>query len=280
MLAPLLALLSSISWGTADFLGGLKSRKLPLLTVLVATQVTGFLVVGTFMLLARTAPPASDLVIYAGLSSVAGLIGIAAFFRALSVGTMSVVAPISATAAVIPVAVGVATGESLTGLQAGGIGLALAGVVLAAREAEAESVQSGRLVAGAGMAVVAALGFGCFFLGMNAASADSLSWAVFVNRCVSLALTVLIAVALRSPPRFERGDIPGLVAIDLLTLTGITLFAAASNRGLLSLVSVIGSLYPVTTILLAHTVLHERIHRAQKVGVVAALAGVGLISAG
>ena len=127
---------------------------------------------------------------------------------------------------------------------------------------------------------MAAAGIGCFFLTMDAASDADVLWAILVNRITGVVLLGTAALALRPPLRMERGDLPALGAIGVLDMTANTLFAVAATEGLVSLVAVLGSLYPVVTIFLARTFLHERIARWQQVGVVATLAGVLLISAG
>lgn len=282
MLAPLLALLSSISWGSADFLAGVKSRKLALVTVLLTTQAAGLLFIAAVVLVRGRAAPAGDFAVFAALSGLAGAAGIAFFYRGLAVGVMSIVAPISATAAVIPVAYGIAAGDSLSGAQIAGIALALVGVVLASVEAEERSLRHGRLTTGVAFALLAAVGFGSFYVAMDRAvgSHGDIYWAVLVNRTTSVALIVSAMLVLRAAPRFGAADAPSLLGIGALDISANLLYAASATRGLVSLVAVAGSLFPLTTIALAHIVLGERIARSQQVGVVAALAGVALISAG
>src|SRR4051812_27676896 len=130
----LLAFASSVSWGLADFIGGLKSRTLPLLNVLLVSQITGLVLVGLFVAIRGEGAPEGDFAVFAALSAFAGITGLAAFYRGLAVGNMGVVAPISACAAVVPVAVGVATGDRPAAIQLGGLLLAITGVVLASRE--------------------------------------------------------------------------------------------------------------------------------------------------
>ena len=279
MLAAALAIGSSLAWGLADFIAGLKSRRLPVLWVLGLSQVTALGLVGAALALrGEGAPPAGDFVVLAALSAVAGTIALSAFYRGLAVGAMSVVAPISATAAIIPVVVGVATGDRPTALQAVGVGLALVGVALAAYEPAGGGDR--RVAAGAGLALVAAAGIGCFFLTMDAASDADVLWAILVNRITGVVLLGTAALALRPPLRMERGDLPALGAIGVLDMTANTLFAVAATEGLVSLVAVLGSLYPVVTIFLARQVLGERVRRLQLTGAAAAMAGVVLITAG
>ena len=124
MNALALAFLSSVSWGVADFLGGLKSRKLPVLNVLVATQGVGFVLIGLYTLVRWEAPPGGDFAFWAAFSGLAGAIGLASFYRGLAVGNMGVVAPISAASAAVPLVVGVASGDRPTALQWTGLALA------------------------------------------------------------------------------------------------------------------------------------------------------------
>lgn len=279
MLAVALGLASSVAWGVADFLGGLKSRQLRVLTVLLVSQAVG-LVPLIAIVAARGEPlPGDAEPLWAALGGLAGLGGLAAFYRGLAVGAMAVVAPIAGLSAAIPVAFGIATGERPSALQAAGIVVALAGVALAAREHTDED-GGARVATGVGLALLAALGFGCFFVGLDAGSEEDLWWALLFVRATSLTALVVASLALRPPLRLGREHLGALVAIGLLDVTANGLFAAAANEGLVSVVAVVGSLYPVVPILLARVVLHERVQRLQQVGIVIALAGVVLIAAG
>jgi uncharacterized membrane protein len=219
-------------------------------------------------------------VVYASLSGIAGPIGLAAFYRGMAIGQMSVIAPISATAAVVPLVVGIATGDRLSALQGVGVTLALAGVALASREEADEAAQSARVAAGVGLALISALGFGSFFVAMDAASEADPAWALCVNRLTSVTAITTAVLAFRPRLAPNRNDVGTLAVIGLLEMAANGLFAIATTEGLVSVVSVLASLYPVVTIALAHLFLGERIHRLQQAGVAVALAGVALISAG
>jgi drug/metabolite transporter (DMT)-like permease len=280
MPAIALALVSSVSWGAGDFLGGLKSRSLPVLNVIVGSQVTGLTLVAIFVAVRGEGPPGGSFAIFAVLSAFAGVTGLAAFYRALAIGNMGVVAPISACAAIVPLAVGIATGDRPGALQGLGLALALVGVVLASRE-EVTGVGSQRRTArGAGLAMVSALGFGLFFLAFDRASDGDVGWAMLVNRITGVTLLALTVAVLRPPIRAGRRDLPMLVLIGALDVGANGTFGLAATKGLVSIVSVLGSLYPLTTVALAAFVLHERPHRLAQVGVAAALVGVALIAAG
>jgi drug/metabolite transporter (DMT)-like permease len=278
--ALLLAFASSIAWGAGDFLGGLKSRRLPVLNVLVASQAAGLVLIVVYAAIRGEGPPGDgDLLLWAPLSGLAGACGLAAFYRGLAVGNMGIVAPISATAAVVPLVVGVAGGDRPGALQYAGIALALVGVVLASRE-EVGGRIGGPVARGAGLALLSALGFGLFFVGMDRASDEDVAWAILLNRAASVTVLVAAFAVLRPPLALRRDDLPVLGLIGALDISANAMFAIASTKGLVSLVSVLGSLYPLTTVALAAAVLGERPHRVAQAGVVLALAGVALIAAG
>ena len=276
------ALGASLSWGFSDFLAGLKSRTLAVVAVLAVSQPAGLAFVAVALLVVGgEAPGASESAWAVGAGAV-GVLALAAFYRGLAAGAMSVIAPISATAAAVPLAVGLARGERPSALQAAGVGLALVGVALASREPVEEALGGSRLAAGFGFAVLAALGFGFFFVAVDAASdgGASVLWVTVLLRSASSAVVLAAALALRPRLPREPATLAVLLAVGALDMSANVLFAAASTRGLVSVVSVLASLYPVVVVLLARTVLKERIARAQLAGVVLALAGVALISAG
>jgi len=155
VLAVALGLAASLSWGVADFIGGLKSRALDVLAVLAISQT-----VALVLLVAATAaldqgPPAASALAYAALAGGAGVVGLAAFYRGLAIGAMSVVAPLGGLGAVLPLVVGVAGGERPGAVQVAGVALALAGVALAAREPAPDDGSSARLAVGTGLALLA-----------------------------------------------------------------------------------------------------------------------------
>jgi drug/metabolite transporter (DMT)-like permease len=285
VLAVALGLGSSLCWGLADFFGGLQSRKRAMLAVLLVSQGVALLLLLPFALALADEGPSASAVGWAALGGSAGVVALGAFYRGLAIGTMSVVAPISATGAAVPVLVGLAEGERPGALQVAGMVAALAGVILASRESEpAEDLGDGRADAGraaVGLALVAALGFGTFFVGVDRASATAeVPWVIVISRSCSLVL-VLIAALLARPglPR-DAVSFGALAIIGVLDLGANGLFAIATTKGLLSVVAVLGSLYPAVTVVLARLVLAERVSRLQEVGVALTLAGVVAISAG
>jgi drug/metabolite transporter (DMT)-like permease len=270
------ALLASVAWGVADFLGGVKSRVVPTIVVLLLAQVSGVLAIGLLVAVAGNPPPAS--ILWATLAGLFGVIGLASFYRGMAVGAISVVAPIAAVGAIVPVVFGIATGDDVSALQGIGFAFALSGVALASFERqEAGAV---RVAAGVPWAIAAVVGFGGYYVPMHEASGEDFLWAALVFRCTVAVLAFAAWLVMRPPIRAARGHLGAIVAIGILDTAGNTLFAAASSQGDVSVVSVLATLYPVTTVALAALVLSERIDRLQLVGVASALAGVVLISAG
>ncbi len=276
--SALLALGASLTWGLGDFLGGVKARALPTLTVLAASQPFGLAALGVAVAIRGTGI-AGDEVAWSALSAVVGTVGLFAFYRGMATGSMSVVAPIAAVAVGVPVIWGVAvSGDRIDGLQAIGFIVAVGGSVAASLEVQPERRQ---LAAGVGWAALAMLAFGAYYVPMHAASTHDWLWPAFLFRCTSVTLVWSVVLARRARPSGLRGHWPGLVAIGFLDTGGNALFAAASSsHGLLSVVSVLASLYPVVTVLLARLVLAERVQRTQDAGVLVALVGVVLITAG
>ncbi len=276
-LGLLLALASSATWGVADFWGGLVSRRLPTIAVTVISQLGGFIVVLVALRLQGSLDHRSFWIgILAGLGGGSGL---AAFYRALALGTMSIVSPLAACGAVVPFVIAIATGERPSALSFVGAGLALTGAVLASlEEHRSEAPDRSRAVL---LAVVAAVLLGVFtyFLGLGGREGDALSTLVGA-RVGSLAFLLGLAVVIREKPLVPRSSLATVAAIGVCDMSANALFAFASSHGLLALVSVLGSLYPIVTVMLAHLVLHERLSTAQKAGVGAALVGVAALAAG
>ncbi len=275
MLTAALALAAAASWGVGDFLGGLKSRSLSPIAILIVAQPIGLALLAIWVAARGEGPPGSS-VLWACLASVLGTTGLVAFYRGMAAGALSIVAPIAGAGAAIPVVWGLARGDHPSGLQELGFVAAFAGVILASFE---RRPQATRVAAGAGWAVIAMLAFGAYYIPMHAASHGDFLWAAFVFRLTSTTLIACAWLVLR-PRRARRADLPVLASIGVLDTGGNVFFAAASSRGLVSVVSVLASLYPVVTVLLARAVLHERVHRSQELGIALALGGIVLISAG
>jgi drug/metabolite transporter (DMT)-like permease len=277
VLAIALALGASLSWGLGDFLGGLKSRTLHVLTVLAVSQAAGFAAVVVWLAASGDAFPGWDSAALAAAAGAGGCVGLASLYRGMAVGAMAIVAPVSALSAAIPFTVGVASGERPGVLQVAGILVALAGVAVASRE---PAEQGARRAAGVGLALVAAAGFGAYFVFLDRAASESVPYAVTTARGVSSLLAVAAALAVGVSLRPGARQLPALVAVGLCDVGANVLFGIASTHGFLSVVSVLSSLYPIVTVALAAVLLHERIARTQRLGVAGALVGAAMITAG
>ena len=275
MFAAALALAAAASWGVGDFFGGVKSRSLNPVAVLLVAQPIGLTLLAVWVAVRGQGPPGSA-VLWACLAAVLGTTGLIAFYRGMAAGALSIVAPIAGAGAAIPVIWGLARGDHPSGYQELGFAAALIGVVLASFERKPEAA---RLAAGVGWAAIAMLAFGAYYIPMHAASHGDFLWAAFVFRLTSTTIIAAAWLALR-PPGAKRTDLPVLASIGVLDTGGNVFFAAASAKGIVSVVSILASLYPVVTVLLARAVLHERVHRSQELGIALALAGIVLISAG
>jgi drug/metabolite transporter (DMT)-like permease len=233
------------------------------------------------LVIAATHEPLPDTraVVFSLLAGIAGVMGLAGFYRALAIGTMSIVAPISATGVALPVIVGVATGDRLSTVVSAGLVMTVAGVILASREQheDAGRAATGRL--SIGLALLAAVGFGTYFTLADVAADGSVLWLLLLSRIVVLP-AMAAAVLVARPPMPRRGDLVTLAGAGLLDVSATGLYGVATTKGALSTVSVVGALYPVATVLLARMVLSERLRPIQAAGVAAAFAGVALIVAG
>ena len=278
MLAAGLGFATAVCWGLADFLGGLLTRRLALPVVLLVSQLAGLGAIAVVVAAATPQVPAAADVAPAVVAGACQLAGIAALYGALAIGTMSVISPISASgAAILPIVVGIATGERPEAVQIAGMAAALTGAVLATRSSEsARGAASRRALA---LGAIAALGFGGFYVGMDAAvdSADPL-WALLAARATAGMVLVVVLLGLRPSLDARRTDLSPLILIGLLDVGANTCFTLGAETGLLSVVSVLASLYPVTTVVLARAVLGERLGAVQAAGVAIALTGVALIA--
>ncbi len=278
MAAIALALGSSVLWGFADFYGGSLTRRLHVVAVTVLSQAAGL--AGLVLVLVFAGGGLTQRALGLGvLAGLGGGLGLAAFYQALALGRMSIVSPIAACGAVLPVLLALATGERPSALALAGIALALGGAVLASAEERSSGSEHRRRAVL--LALLTAVAFGFFFLFLDRAGegGETLS-ALLGARIGSLSLLAGLALATRASFRITPRSLAAVAAVGLADLAANGLFVLASQRGLLSVVAVLGSLYPITTVILAYALLGERLTGLQRTGVGVALAGVALASAG
>ena len=276
MRAIALALGASLSWGFADFFGPLKGRIFGALRVLVYVQLSGLVAIAAIVTI-RGRGPADAAVLFAIPAALTGTLGLYAYYRGMAVGAMSIVAPIAGIAAVVPLTVGFLSGDHPSTWQVLGMGCALAGVFLASRE---PGRTGSRMAAGVGLALLAALGFGAYYPAMHAAGNADFWWASLIFRMTSTSVILAAVVVVRPTLAMPVLQLPALALIGMGDQLGNLLFAAASSSGLVSITSVLASLYPMVTVVLARIILEERVARSQEAGIGLTLAGVALISAG
>jgi drug/metabolite transporter (DMT)-like permease len=273
------ALAASVAWGGADFLGGLKAKRYSALAVLFTIEVSGLILAIVAMAIVQDPFPSTRAVLCALGAGTAGIVALGAFYRALAIGTMSIVAPISATGVALPVVVGIATGDRPSPIVVAGLVVTTFGVILASREVHEDAEQAAAGRTSIILALMAALGFGAYFIGSDVAADDSVLWTVLLGRMVGVPI-VAAALIVRRVPLPRGNDVWILCLAGVGDLAATALYGLANTHGDLSIVSVVGSLYPIATVALARAVLHERVRRVQAVGVMAALTGVGLIAVG
>jgi len=279
LVALSLSLAACFGWGVADFLGGLKSRQLSVFSVLLVSSFFGLGTILGIVLIRGVAPPDDPALL---LAVVGGLAGVAAMFflyRGLSIGSMAIVAPISATGVILPVIVSLAGGDSPTLLQKLGMAAAIIGAVLASREKNNDGNGS-RLATGVGLAVGSAIAAGIFFVAMDVASEADPYWAAFLMRFSYFALLIIIFLLRRPAVRTGNIHMPAMVVLGICDALAGFAYALATTRGMLGLVAVVGAQYPAVTVLLSMLILRERPQPAQFMGVILAVGGVTFISAG
>jgi len=283
-MAAILALFSAIVFGAGDFFGGSASRRNHVLVVVAVSHVVGLL------LILAAAPWMADEVtlkdlVYGLGAGLFGLVGIGCLYHALGRGPMAVVAPVTAVSnAALPVLWGIGFGERLTVLHLAGVLLGLLAIALVSRSAQATDgvgasprpVTSGLLVE----CLVAGAGFGGFFICMDLTAEATTPWPLVSARVASAGIALLLLARMRRSPVPRRGEgALAMVVAGILDMTANLAVLLAVHRGMLSLVVVLSSLYPASTVLLARYVLGERLSRTQVVGLVVALVAVaGIVS--
>jgi drug/metabolite transporter (DMT)-like permease len=280
VLAIALALGSSACYGMSNFLGPQLARRHTLVSVMMLSQVAALLASALYLAASGgQSLPSADmwLAFLAGAGNAGGLIG---FYIAAELGPLSVAAPIGAVGAVVPVIWGLSTGDSLRVIQAAGLALAMGGAALAARRPRDSAEQAHRYLdprASAIWAAGSAVAFGVFLTALPEATAHGQAWALFDARVGVMILVTLWAGRKLRAIRISRKSVL-LTVPGLLLITGTLLYTTAAAHGQLSLVSVLGSLFPIVTVGLGVALLRERLSRMQLVGVAAGLSGIVLIA--
>lgn len=272
--AVLFGLASAITWGGGDFCGGLAARRAPVLAVLLISGGGGLVLIIALALLFAEAAPTQTTLLWGAAAGAAGTLGLGMLYRGLSVGRASVVAPTSAVLSAVLPAVWSIFSEGLPGgLRLVGFALALVGIWLVAR-----APSEGGGASGIGLALLAGVGFGVFFILIHQAGSGGTFWPLAAARAMTFTLTMLALLVQRQALQFNRGTLQIAMLAGALDVGGNTFFVLAGQAGRLDVAAVLSSLYPASTVLLSRIVLHERIAPLQAIGVAVALVAVALIA--
>jgi len=279
-MASLLALFSSLLWGTSDFYGGKLSKKHPALAVTGASQAIG-LVIGVIIVLVSTSWIKPDLswdgyFLSGVMAGSLGFIGLVAFYSGLATGRMGVVAPISAMSVLIPITIAFINGEQPTSLQILGMSIALLGAVCAS----GPEIKGGLAVRPIILAVIAACGFGGAVTFIAKGSTTSAIMTMTTMRLTTFIVALFLFARFRSVGGLSKKNLPILILIGGADFAGNLLLGVATTKGLVSVAVVLGALYPIITALLAYKFLNEILHKIQYLGIAFAITGVAFISLG
>lgn len=267
---------AALAWGAGDFGGGLASKRSPVYGVVLLAQFVGMLIAAAIAVVRTEALPTGSDLLLVLIGGVLGGIGITALYRALAVGRMGVVAPVTGVlAAVIPVAAGIVLEGLPDGLVLVGIAVAIVAVLLVSRMEDEDGGRSGLLEA-----FVAGLAIGCFGIVISQISDGLVFGALTLIRVVQIALIVGVVLVTRSAWRLDRSAMPAIAAVGVLDMTGNACYLLAVQAGELAVAAVLSSLYPVTTVILAAVVLKERVTRDHAIGIGLAVVAIALIGAG
>ena len=279
-MASILALLSSILWGTADYLAGNMTKRFKAIAVTGASQAIG-LITGIVLVVATGSYIAPNLswdgyFLPAAGAGIAGFFGLVSFYSGLATGRMGVVSPISTLSAVIPLSFAFISGERPTAIQILGMSIALLGAICASGPDIVKGLPIKPLLYGLG----AALGFGIALALMAQGSKTSSLMTMTSMRVISVSMCVFIALRFRTVGGFRLSDAWLLIVIGMTDFAANLLLGVATTKGLVSVAMVFGALFPIVTSLLAFKFLKERLHKVQYLGILFAVAGVSLISIG
>ncbi len=283
-MAAMLALLSSLSWGTSDFLGGLAARRVGTIRVLAVSYPAGAVLITVAALILIPGDLSGQSWLVGALAGVVGAVAMGLLYAALTRGQMGIVSPVTAVlSGAVPVVVGLALGESLSPSAMVGIAVAAIAVVLVSRQTGTHRATPVHAIL---LAFASGLAIGAYLSVLGTAPADSGIWVATIGRWVSSVLVLLVLLVLFRRPGAKQGDpqvaYPWNLALAAGSLDALAnaVFQLAAQRGSLAVVAVIGSLYPAATVVLARYLLNERLSRVQVIGVLLALAAAGILALG
>jgi drug/metabolite transporter (DMT)-like permease len=272
--SPGLSLLAAVSWGAADFSGGVAAKAANVFRVVLIAHATGLIFMLSLALLAREPIPNWRSLIWGAVAGFVGGIGLAAFYKSLALGTMGVNASLSAViAALVPLLFSFGSEGLPHAIQMAGLAVAMLSIWVIAGQRGGASQSKGL-----GLAVIAGLGFGGFLLFIKLAGSQAVFWPLVAARSASLLLMLTIAMSSRGKWKVRRSTAFYMLAAGVLDSGANALYVAATQRGRLDVAAVLSSFYPAGTIILARVLLKERFSRMQSAGIVMALVAVALIA--
>jgi drug/metabolite transporter (DMT)-like permease len=271
-----LAVLSSITYGAADFLCGLAAKRSTTFSVVVVSQLAGLILMLLFLPFLPHASPTAIDIAWGVASGLAGGIGVGLLYRGLAIGVMSVVAPVTAVcAAIIPLVAGLVLGERPTALALVGVLLAMMAIVLVSQGGYIE--EGNRATTGLGIAIASGIAIGIFLVFLQRTGPSAGLWPLIAARGVSVAFFSAAGLILRETLIPRRKSMPLVIGGGALDMIANILYLLAVRQGLLSIVATLTSLYPASTIILARVVLRERLRPLQQAGVACAVLAIVLI---
>jgi drug/metabolite transporter (DMT)-like permease len=277
-------LASATSWGAGDFSGGLATKRAPVFTVAAVSKLASLVTMLILAWLRAEHIPSAHVLFWAGAAGVGGAVGLMALYQALAVGVMGIAAPISALVAATMPVVFAALSEGLpTAWQFAGFALAMVAVWFVSRPAGPALPRGEAQPPGLGLATLAGLGFGCFYIFISRARTDSVFWPLAGSQFVTLVTVSVVALGValtrrHGTARLSMQVVPLMLLAGLLDAGGNAFFLLAEHAGRLDVAAVLASLYPASTVVLARLVLKERVSPTQAVGIVAVLASIPLIA--
>jgi drug/metabolite transporter (DMT)-like permease len=277
-MAAILALFSSILWGSSDFIGGYLTKRHKAVAVTIGSQIFG-LIFGIIIVIFSGHYLKPNLswngYLLPGIaSSIFGFIGLVVFYKGLATGNMGVVSSIGSLGALIPVTVAIVHGERPSQFQTYGMAVALAGAFLASGPDVAKGLHIKPMLFG----VAAMVNFGLALTCMAQGSKTSSLYTMTSMRVFSVAVGLFVAVLLRNFGKFQKSEYKFLALMGLGDFLANLFLGIATTKGLVSIAMVLGSLVPIATAVLAYKFLHERLHKVQYLGIILAISGVALTS--
>lgn len=268
-------LMSAVSWGAGDFSGGYASKKTSVYLVILISQCVGLLLLLVFVWIVNANIPSIEILIIGGLAGLSGAFGLVALYRGLALEQMGFVAPVSAViAAALPVSVGMYVEGLPHNLQILGFLFSIVGVWLLSRRNRHSKIQAGTLI----LPVIAGVGFGLFFILIDRVSSESILWPLVSARIATMVVFGVIVGYSRQNVALQKSQLIPIVLAGIFDTGGNAFFALAVRIGRLDIATILSSLYPAVTVLLAWLILNERLERQQWLGVISVMTALLLIS--